>query len=210
MISHCENLRFRFAILDPAPKSVSPPVGADLNDIQNQRNQFDTKYAAIYYPRVVIENLMTATNIALAPSGHIAGIYARVDEQRRAQGASQRGARRHTRPRDDRQQRRTRDLNPEPVNINVLRDFRHNSRGLRVWGARCITSDPDWKYINVRRLFVFIEKSIEIGTQSGGVRTEQRSAMGAHLSKRRGVPYTGVAHRRAAGNETGRGVLREV
>jgi phage tail sheath protein FI len=56
-------------------------------------------------------------------------------------------------------------LNPEPVNINVLRDFRHNSRGLRVWGARCITSDPSWKYINVRRLFIFIEKSIEEGTQ---------------------------------------------
>lgn len=166
MISHCENMRFRFAILDPTPKSVSPPVGADLNDIQNQRNQFDTKYAAIYYPRVVIEDLLTATNIPLAPSGHIAGIYARVDDQRGV----------HKAPANEVlggivdletivNKGEQEILNPEPVNINVLRDFRHHSRGLRVWGARCITSDPDWKYINVRRLFIFIEKSIEVGTQ---------------------------------------------
>jgi phage tail sheath protein FI len=166
MISHCENMRFRFAILDPTPKSVSPQVGADLNDIQNQRNQFDTKYAAIYYPRVVIEDLLTATNIPLAPSGHIAGIYARVDDQRGV----------HKAPANEVlggivdletivNKGEQEILNPEPVNINVLRDFRHHSRGLRVWGARCITSDPDWKYINVRRLFIFIEKSIEVGTQ---------------------------------------------
>lgn len=56
-------------------------------------------------------------------------------------------------------------LNPSPVNINVLRDFRGAGRGYRVWGARVITSDPDWKYINVRRLFIFIEESIDQGTQ---------------------------------------------
>lgn len=166
LISHCEKLRYRFAILDPAPKSVTPPVGADMNDIQNQRSQFDTKYAAIYYPRVVIENLLTGNNIALAPSGHMAGIYARVDDQRGV----------HKAPANEViggivdletivNKGEQEILNPEPVNINVLRDFRHNSRGLRVWGARCITSDSDWKYINVRRLFIFIERSIELGTQ---------------------------------------------
>jgi hypothetical protein len=166
MISHCENMRYRFAVLDPAPKTVTPPVGADLNDIQSQRNQFDTKYAAIYYPRVVIENLLTATNMPLAPSGHIAGIYARVDDQRGV----------HKAPANEViggildletvvNKGEQEILNPEPVNINVLRDFRHHSRGLRVWGARCITSDSSWKYINVRRLFIFIEKSIEVGTQ---------------------------------------------
>ncbi|OLB36152.1 MAG: hypothetical protein AUH11_12015 [Acidobacteria bacterium 13_2_20CM_57_17] len=166
MIGHCENLRYRFAILDPAPKSVSPPVGADLNDIQNQRNQYDTKYAAIYYPRVVIENLLTAATMALAPSGHIAGIYARVDDQRGV----------HKAPANEViggivdletlvNKREQEILNPDPMNVNVLRDFRHNSRGLRAWGARCITSDPSWKYINVRRLFIFIERSIELGTQ---------------------------------------------
>jgi phage tail sheath protein FI len=166
LIAQCEELRYRFAILDPAPKSISPPVSGDLNDIQSQRNQFDTKYAAIYYPRIVIENLLTNTNMPLAPSGHIAGIFARVDDQRGV----------HKAPANEViggavdleiivNKAEQEILNPTPVNINVLRDFRHAGRGLRVWGARCITSDPDWKYINVRRLFIFIETSIELGTQ---------------------------------------------
>jgi phage tail sheath protein FI len=160
LIAHCESMRYRFAILDP--------VSGDLNDIQNQRGQYDTKYAAIYYPRIVIYNLMTNTSMPLAPSGHIAGIYARVDEQ------AGRGV--HKAPANEViggavdleiivNKAEQEILNPQPKNINVLRDFRHAVRGLRVWGARCITSDPDWKYINVRRLFIFIEKSIEQGTQ---------------------------------------------
>ena len=56
-------------------------------------------------------------------------------------------------------------LNPYPVNINVIRDFRPNNRGIRVWGGRVITSDPDWKYVNVRRLLIFIEASIDRGLQ---------------------------------------------
>ena len=52
-----------------------------------------------------------------------------------------------------------------PRHINCLRDFRDNNRGLRVWGARTLSSDPEWKYVNVRRLFLFVEKSIERGTQ---------------------------------------------
>jgi phage tail sheath protein FI len=166
LITHCETLRYRFAILDPAPKTIAPPVSADLSDIQNERDQYDTKYAAIYYPRIVIENLLTNTTMPLAPSGHIAGIYARVDNQRGV----------HKAPANEViggivdleilvNKGEQEILNPEPNNINVLRDFRHSGRGLRVWGARCITSEPEWKYINVRRLFIFIEKSIEQGTQ---------------------------------------------
>jgi len=56
-------------------------------------------------------------------------------------------------------------LNPQPNNINVFRDFRNEGRGLRIYGARCITSASDWKYLSVRRLFIFIERSLEIGTQ---------------------------------------------
>jgi Phage tail sheath protein FI len=52
-----------------------------------------------------------------------------------------------------------------PKNINVLRDFRADSRGYRVWGARCMTSDAAWKYVPVRRLFIFLEESIDQGTQ---------------------------------------------
>jgi len=166
LIAQCESMRYRFAILDPKPKQIDPPESADLNDIQTQRQQYDTKYAAIYYPRIVIENLLTGTNMPLAPSGHIAGIYARVDDRRGV----------HKAPANEViggavdleiivNKPEQEILNPEPNCINVLRDFRHSGRGLRVWGARCITSDTDWKYINVRRLFIFIEKSIEDGTQ---------------------------------------------
>jgi phage tail sheath protein FI len=166
LIDHCENMRYRFAILDPAPKTISPPTSGNLTDIQNQRDQYDTKYAAIYYPRIMIENLLTSTNMPLAPSGHIAGIYARVDDQR---GVHKAPANEIIAGAVDLEiivnKAEQEILNPEPNNIDVLRDFRHAGRGLRVWGARCITSDPDWKYINVRRLFIFIEKSIEQGTQ---------------------------------------------
>jgi len=56
-------------------------------------------------------------------------------------------------------------LNPEPNNICCLRDFQAQGRGLRVYGARCITSLTEWKYINVRRLFIFLEASLDQGTQ---------------------------------------------
>ncbi len=56
-------------------------------------------------------------------------------------------------------------LNPSPKNINVLRDFRKNGRRYRVWEDLCTISDTDWKYVNVRRLFTFVEESIEDGTQ---------------------------------------------
>jgi uncharacterized protein len=56
-------------------------------------------------------------------------------------------------------------LNPYPTHINVIRDFRPNNRGMRVWGARCITSDAEYKYVNVRRLMIFIEDSLDRGLQ---------------------------------------------
>jgi phage tail sheath protein FI len=52
-----------------------------------------------------------------------------------------------------------------PRGINVIRDFRIAGRGTRVWGARTISSDAEWKYVNVRRLFIFVEESIDEGTQ---------------------------------------------
>jgi phage tail sheath protein FI len=56
-------------------------------------------------------------------------------------------------------------LNPYPVNVNVIRDFRPNNRGIRVWGGRIVTSDSDWKYVSVKRLLIFIEASLERGLQ---------------------------------------------
>jgi hypothetical protein len=164
LITHCETLRYRFAILDPKPHaSDNPPT---LTDIQAQRNQYDTKYAAIYYPRIMVLDPLTNLDIAVPPSGHMAGIYARVDDTRGVFKAPANEVIGGIDAIEVKLSKGDQDvLNPEPLNINVLRDFTAQSRGLRVYGARCITSDNEWKYINVRRLFIFIEHSLDIGTQ---------------------------------------------
>jgi len=166
LIAHCENLRYRFAVLDgPAPPADSIP------DVQNQRQQYDTKYAGLYYPWLLIDdpfpaNLQDIHSVPIPPSGHVIGIYARVDIERGVHKAPAnevvRGITGLQRTINKGEQEI---LNPFPSNINVIRDFRPNNRGLRVWGARVITSDPDWKYVNVRRLIIFIEKSIDVGLQ---------------------------------------------
>jgi uncharacterized protein len=166
IISHCENLRYCFAVLDgPAPPADSIP------DVQNQRQQYDTKYAALYYPWLLIDdpypsNLQDIHSVAIPPSGHVAGIYARTDVER---GVHKAPANEVVRGITGLQRTITKGeqeiLNPFPSNISVIRDFRPNNRGIRVWGGRVITSDPDWKYVNVRRLIIFIEKSIDIGLQ---------------------------------------------
>lgn len=160
MIEQCERLKDRFAILDPENKEQS------LDEIIAQRQLFDSKYAAIYYPRVNVLDPLTDLDLSIPPSGHMAGIYARTDIERGVHKAPANEVIRGITGLDLTINKGEQDiLNPSPVNVNVLRDFRTDGRGYRVWGARCITSDTDWKYINVRRLFIFIEESIDQGTQ---------------------------------------------
>ena len=156
MITQCESVKYCFAILDPAPHSGG--TTPTLTDIEAQRNLYDTKYAAIYYPRVITLDPLTNTSITVPPSGHIAGIYARVDDTRGVYKAPANEIIGGIDAIEVKLSKGDQDvLNPEPLNINVLRDFTAQSRGLRVYGARCITSIPEWKYINVRRLFIFLE-----------------------------------------------------
>jgi phage tail sheath protein FI len=163
MIEQCERLKYRVALLDP--EVVTAGVAPTLTDIQNQRRRFDTKYAAIYYPRVIIRDATDAL-LAMGPAGHMAGICARVDNER---GVFKSPGNETVRNIVDLEAIVTKGeheiLNPAPNNINVIRDFRNEGRGLRIYGARCITSLSDWKYLAVRRLFIAIERSIEIGTQ---------------------------------------------
>jgi uncharacterized protein len=163
LVSHCELDRYRFAVLD----SVGPPSDT-ITDVQAQRQQFDTRYAALYYPWLLVAepfpaNLAQVAEDAIPPSGHVLGIYARTDVHRAPANANVRGpVLRLSRT----LQKREHDLlNPSPVNINVIRDFRPDNRGIRVWGARVVTADPDWRYVNVRRLLIYIEKSIDVGLQ---------------------------------------------
>lgn len=169
LITQCELLKDRFAVLDPNPKSgivTSPDTAPSLDDIQKQRNLYDTKYAAIYYPRLRIYDPVTQTDISVPPSGHVVGIYARSDIEKGVHKAPANEVIRGITGLELTINKGEHDiLNPSPVNINVLRDFRSAGRSYRVWGARVITSDSDWKYVPVRRLFIFIEESIEQGTQ---------------------------------------------
>ena len=151
----------RFAILDPATG-----VGggaATLQDIQDQASNFDTRYAAIYYPRVIVTDTLTGTTRTVAPSGHIAGIYARVDNTRGVHKAPANEVIRGITELELFVSKAQQEI-LNPRSINVFRDLRADRRGLRVYGARCLTSDTPWMYINVRRLFNFVEESLEEGT----------------------------------------------
>jgi len=166
LVTQCELMRYRFAVLD-----AQRPPNDTLADVQNQRQQFDTKYAALYHPWLLIPDPYPNSSVRIAeypipPSGHVVGIYARTDIERGVHKAPAnevvRGIIGLQRLLNKEQQDI---LNPYPVNINVIRDFRDNNRGIRVFGGRVITSDSDWKYVNVRRLLIFIEDSIDRGLQ---------------------------------------------
>jgi hypothetical protein len=165
LIDHCENALYRFAVLDPQYPDAA------ISDIQAQRQSFDTKFAAIYYPWLTIPdplptNLASVADFPLPPSGHVVGIYARVDDSRGVFKAPAnevvQGITGLTRSlvKGDQDV-----LNPSPTNVNVIRDFRQDGRGIRVWGARVITSDDNYKYVPVKRLMMFIEQSLDVGLQ---------------------------------------------
>jgi len=147
------------------------PPRDTLTDVQAQRQQFDTKYAAIYHPWLTIPDPFPIPagrepGYPVPPSGHVVGVYARTDIER---GVHKAPANEVVRGILGLQRLLTKEqqdiLNPYPVNVNVIRDFRDNNRGIRVFGGRVVTSDPDWKYVNVRRLLIFIEASIDRGLQ---------------------------------------------
>src|SRR5262245_24326529 len=166
VISHCEEMRFRFAVLD----AQRPPLDA-IADVRAQRQQFDTKYAALYHPWLLVPQPYPTTPgptapYPIPPSGHTLGIYARTDIERGVHKAPANEVVRGILGLQRILSKGEHDiLNPYPVNINVIRDFRPNNRGIRAWGGRVITSDSDWKYVNVRRLLIFIEHSLERGLQ---------------------------------------------
>jgi phage tail sheath protein FI len=161
LIDQCERLKDRFAIIQAARNpgaltGLRPPV--------------TSKYGGFYYPWLVVPDRTTGQPVEVPPGGHVAGIYARSDIERGV----------HKAPANE----VIRGLYLDPANpaagltaqigkgqqdilnprgVNVLRNF--VGRGNLVWGARTTTLDPDWKYINVRRLFIFVEESIDEATQ---------------------------------------------
>jgi uncharacterized protein len=134
----------------------------------------DSSYGAIYYPRLLVVASHTPEGFKYVPaSGHVAGIYARVDVDRGVhkapanevvRGIITRDLSSGQKPLSHTLNKREQDL-LNPRGVNVIRDFRSDGRDIRVWGARTMSSDSMWKYVNVRRLFIFIEQSIDRGTQ---------------------------------------------
>jgi phage tail sheath protein FI len=158
MIAHCERLADRVAILDPPPNATPQEIKQWRMDIAG----YDSSYAALYWPWIQVDDPIQNRPIYVPPAGHVAGIWARNDNTRGVHKAPANEvvlgatglAYNCTKGEQD-------TLNPNGV--NCIRAF--PGRGIRVWGARTLSSNPSWRYINVRRLFNYVEKSIENGTQ---------------------------------------------
>lgn len=155
LLSHAERMRYRIAIIDSAEKQ-------SIADVRKVRAKIDSKYGAFYYPWVRVLDPITREEISLPPSGFVAGIYARNDIERAVYKAPANEVVRGALGFDiflNQSQQEV--LNPE--GINCFRFF--EGRGMRLWGARTISSDPEWKYVNLRRYFAYLERSIDKGTQ---------------------------------------------
>ena len=153
LVAHCEKLRSRIAIL-------SAPLGSDLSDVPPAEAQ--SSYAAYYAPWVMVENPAGGAAKAVHPGGHIAGVIVANDVNRGVFKAPANlpitGIAGLERQITDGQQSL---LNPRGV--NVVRTF--PGRGHLIWAARTTSTHPEWKYVNIRRYFIYLEQSIDQGTQ---------------------------------------------
>lgn len=155
LVSHCENLGSRFAVLD------IPKESKTVSDVLAHREIVDSDYCAMYHPWIEVFDPLDKKNTYIPPSGSIVGIYARSDTSRGV----------HKAPANETIANCTglycnynvgeQDI-LNPKGVNLIRRF--PGAGIRVWGARTASTKPLWKYINVRRLFIFLEESIKANT----------------------------------------------
>jgi uncharacterized protein len=157
LLTQCENLKDRFAILDVGMGKSNISDLTIANIVKRQ-----SKYGAIYYPWLNIYDPLSRQNKLIPPGGHIAGIYARSDTERGVHKAPANEVVRGALGVEFKISKEEQGI-LNPRGINVIRNF--TDRGTLVWGARNIVLDPLWKYVNVRRLFIYVEESIEKGTQ---------------------------------------------
>ena len=158
IIAHCENMGDRMAILD-SPPGLSPQ---DVYDWRMNAAGYDSKFATLYYPWLEVMDPISKRPLMVPPSGHVAGVWCRTDATRGV----------HKAPANE----VTLGVNGVAFQvtgeeqgslnqrgINCIRSF--PGRGIRIWGARTLSSDPEWRYVNVRRLFNYVSESIMEGTQ---------------------------------------------
>lgn len=179
MLSMCENSfpgpAYRMAVLDPPP--IKPGKGGDAvapetqkpQDVAQWLSMFNRRsmFGALYYPWIKVANPRNGGRpIMVPPCGHMMGIWCRTDESRGVFKAPANETPRGVIGLAYETNMREQEL-LNPLGINCIRNFASYNRGLKVWGARTLV-EPDnvqWRYISVRRLLSYIEKSIEIGTQ---------------------------------------------
>ncbi|WP_063837460.1 phage tail sheath family protein, partial [Streptomyces sp. NRRL WC-3549] len=158
VIAHCEQMGDRVAVLDTPPSMNAQRV----RTWRNEDAGFDSRYATVYYPWVKVFDPATGRNTLVPPSGHVAGVWARSDVERGVHKAPANEVIRGAVDLELRLSKGEQDL-LNPIGVNCVRAF--PGRGIRIWGARTLSSDPAWRYLNVRRLFNYLEESILLGTQ---------------------------------------------
>ncbi|HNN92536.1 MAG TPA: phage tail sheath family protein [Pseudomonadota bacterium] len=153
LLTHCEVRKDRFAVLD-SPEAVQGGV----DKLPRPR---DSKYGGYYFPWIQVYDPERG-NVYVPPSGHVLGVYARTDNERGVHKAPANEIVRGALGLRYQISRGEQDiLNPRGINCIRLMQ----GGGIRIWGARTLSSDPSWRYINVRRLFIMVETSIERATQ---------------------------------------------
>ena len=155
LVAHCEGLASRFAVLD------LPRASQKIDEVVAHRNIFDSSYAALYHPWIEIFDPLAKKNTAIPPSGSVAGIFARSDNSRGVHKAPANETIRACVGLDCMYNKGEQDI-LNPKGVNLIRSF--PGQGIRVWGARTVSSNPSWKYVNVRRLFIYLEESIKANT----------------------------------------------
>jgi phage tail sheath protein FI len=158
LIGHCELMGDRDAIIDPLPNLNAQQV----RTWRQQGAGYDSHYAAMYYPWIRVFDPAAGKSISVPPSGHMAGVWARSDAER---GVHKAPANEIVRGAVDLELQITKGEQDllNPIGVNCIRAF--PGRGIRIWGARTLSSDPAWRYLNVRRYFNYLEESILSGTQ---------------------------------------------
>ena len=155
LIAFCENKKSCFAILD-VPMELKK-----TNDVANFRDMYDSTYAAMYHPWLEMYDAGSKRSAYFPPSGAMAGIYARTDIERGVHKAPANEVVRGCTGLSCAYNEGEQDI-LNPIGVNLIRSF--TGRGIRVWGARTISSNGLWKYLNVRRLFIYVEESIKANT----------------------------------------------
>ena len=154
LVGHCETLRSRFAVIDMPLEKTKP------NDLIQYRSMVDSTYAAMYHPWIQVFDRGSNKAAYIPPSGAVMGVYARTDINRGVHKAPANEvifcsglSTNYTKDEQD-------ILNPEGVNL--IRAL--PGQGIRIWGARTASSNAAFKYVNVRRLFIYVEESIKAST----------------------------------------------